>query len=34
MSNYKCNFSSADCYSKELFLDAIKLALEKNKIKH
>lgn len=31
-SGCKCNFSSADCYSKELLLDAIKLVLEKNKI--
>ena len=32
MSGCKCNFSSADCYSKELLLDAINLVLEKNKI--
>ena len=32
MSDCKCNFSSADCYSKELLLDAVKLVLKKNKI--
>lgn len=34
MSGCKCNFSSADCYSKELLLDAIKLVLEKIKLAH
>ena len=32
MSDCKCNFSSVDCYSKELLLDAVKLVLKKNKI--